>query len=815
MPTPSDPRISLPEEATILDVAAASSADGQMLETGQRVGPYRIEHLLGAGGMGAVYLAEQIEPIQRQVALKLIRGQLRGGLAEAYFLVERQALARMDHPAIAKVYDAGTTPQGHLFFAMEWIDGNTLTAYCREHALGLRARLELLTRVCKGVQHAHQKGVIHRDLKPGNVLVAQIDGLPHPKIIDFGVATGTNPGTGTFGSSTSVSQSVGTRGYMSPEQLSGRAGEIDVRSDVYALGIIAFELLAPTTLQAQVGEHGIDNLGLHAALRASLEHRAATPANSGFVHDLAQIPEPLRWLLARAIAPERAQRYDSAQALAEDIERYLRNYPLTAVPPTRRYRLRCFARRNRLTLIAAGVVALALIAGTTAAVIGMLRARQEAIRANLAAHKAQQTTAFLTDVLAGLDPNKARYLDKKLLNLVLDRAAARAASQLHNQPDVLATIDDTIGDSYRSLGDYDKALEYERKAYNAALRSPGPDALQTLQIQRDFARGLADAGHGKQADAMYRANLAALTRTRGADDPETLFTAFRLAQNQAYYLGDLQGAEQRMEAILPAVNRVSRRDSKLQILALGFHADLLASTGRYAEAEPIFRDVIARSTRAFGAQATETLDIMNDFAVMYLESKRFAQGEVILRKLLEIDEKLYGPDHGATNNVVSNLAGALRQQGTPEKIAESGPYYLRAYQTARKIYGDHNVSTVIAAGNYGNYLLETGQVAQAIALEQAGLKESLELTGASSDVTGEMQFQLGNALAGDKRYAEAEPHYLAAIAQKQQQFGADHWQLGGYIDPLIALYKATHNVAEAGKWQARRDALKPKPAGAH
>ncbi|MBS0212841.1 MAG: serine/threonine protein kinase [Proteobacteria bacterium] len=803
---PPDPRISLPEQPTVLDVAAVADGGGQALESGQRVGPYRIERLLGMGGMGAVYLAEQIEPIQRQVALKLIRGQLRGGLAEAYFLVERQALARMDHPAIAKVYDAGSTPQGHLFFAMEWVDGQALTAWCDEHALGLRERIELFVRVCKGVQHAHQKGVIHRDLKPGNILVAQVDGQPMPKIIDFGVATGTDSSQG----STSVAQSVGTRGYMSPEQMAGRPGEVDIRSDVYALGVIAFELFAPRERLAATVAAGLVSENLHAVLLDSLHGRA--PVHAAIAACMDATPVPLRWVVARAIAPAKADRYDSAQKLADDLDNFLGSYPVEAAPATRGYRLRCFARRNRLILVAGTVAALALMLGTTAAVLGMLRARNEAARANLEAVKAHETTTFLTDVLSGVDPNKARYLDKSLLHLVLDRAADRATRQLQGQPDVLATIEDAIGKSYRSLGEYATALAHAQKAYAAARISPGPEALQTLQIQRNLALYLANSNHFKESEAMLRDNLAALTRTRGANDPETLSTGVQLAQTLAN-VGELAEANRGLEALLPTIARVAGHDSTLQIDALNQHAVILTSLGRYEQAEPIFRDVIERETHKYGAEGTQTLDTMNDFAIMYLQSHRYAQGEAILRKLLTIDEKLYGPSHGATINIVGNLAGALRQQGTPEKIAESGPFYERAYEATRKLYGDHHVNTIIATGNYGNYLLQIGQAEQAIALERTALQGSLALFGANDEITGEMEFQLGNALAGAKRYAEAIPHYLTAIAERQHDLGADHWRMGGYIDPLIAAYKATGKTADAEKWEAAKAALKPKPAG--
>ena len=308
MHTPIDSRISAPDQPTVLDIELGAGEGAQTLAPGQRVGPYRITRLLGEGGMGAVYLAEQLEPIERPVALKLIRGQVRGGLTEAYFLVERQALARMDHPGIAKVYDAGTTPQGHPFFAMEWIDGPSLAAYCSARSLSLRDKLTLFTRICMGVQHAHQKGVIHRDLKPSNVLIADVDGAPTPKIIDFGIAIGASRGTG--GEAT-LMQRAGTRGYMSPEQLQGKVSEIDIRSDVYALGVMLLELLAPASLFDHATDAGLDNRAIHAALLASLGQNAS--ANADIARDLAAIPAVT--LAARTRdRPERTRRYDSAQA---------------------------------------------------------------------------------------------------------------------------------------------------------------------------------------------------------------------------------------------------------------------------------------------------------------------------------------------------------------------------------------------------------------------------------------------------------------------------------------------------------------------
>ncbi|HET8941354.1 MAG TPA: serine/threonine-protein kinase, partial [Rudaea sp.] len=490
-----------PDQPTVLDTDSAATDAGQTFACGQRLGPYRIEKLLGEGGMGAVYLAEQLEPLQRRVALKLIRSQLRGGLAEAYFLVERQALARMDHPAIAKVHDAGTTPQGYPFFAMEWIDGSTLSAYLHAHALSVDEKLELFSRICKGVQHAHQKGVIHRDLKPSNILVVDVDGQPVPKIIDFGIAVGA---TRNSGGDMPLMQRVGTHGYMSPEQREAKSGEVDIRSDVYALGVMLLEMLAPQSMLDHARHADIDNLGLHLALRASVGYD--TEADAVCVRALSVVPTALRWVLVRAIDPDRHRRYESAQALADDLDRYRRNYPLVAVPGTRRYRLGIFARRNRGPLLAGGLIVAALIAGTTAAVLSMLDARAAAIRANLEAQKARVTSGFLTDVLSGIDPEQARDMDKTLLHMVLDRAAARAGKQLAKQPEVLAEIEGTIGSSYQSLSEYPQALDFTQRAYDVARMQIGADAVTTLKLQQQLAKLQLYSGKPRQALETSRNN---------------------------------------------------------------------------------------------------------------------------------------------------------------------------------------------------------------------------------------------------------------------------------------------------------------------
>ena len=804
--------ISLPEQPTQLDSVDHAVADPtRIFACGQRLGPYRIERLLGEGGMGAVYLAEQLEPVQRPVALKLIRGQLRGGLAEAYFMVERQALARMDHPAIAKVYDAGTTAAGHPYFAMEWIDGPTLAAFCAAHTRKLHEILALFVRISRGVHHAHQKGVIHRDLKPGNVLIAQVDGQSFPKIIDFGVAIGAAHNTG---GAAALTQSAGTLGYMSPEQISGQPREIDIRSDVYALGVMLYEALSPPSLQELCKKIGLDNRDLHSALFASVDSATGTETRiTSVVRELAPIPAEIRWVLAKAVQPDRSRRYDSAEEFASDLERFLVRRPLRAVPSTRAYRARLFAERNRGAIFAAALIVLTLVAGTGAAIYGMLTARAAAQRATIEADKSRETSRFLTDVLSGVDPEEARDLDKTLLNRILDRAADRAKRELAAQPEVLADIEGTIGGSYNSVSEYKLALEHTQHGYDLSLAHAGPDALQTLKIERLLARELFNSGETQKACDLNTRNYAAFRRTRGDTDAETLRSGLDVVQCESE-LGDFTAADNLIRKLQPDVERVSGTDSTMMLDAMNIHASVLDYQGRYEEGEALFKDIVARETKLWGAEDPKTLDTLNNFAILYLESHRYADGASILRAMLPICEKIYGPEHGFTLDIVSNLAGALRQQGAPEKIAESGPYYKRALDGVLKKYGEKKPNAIRARHNYANYLLDVGDVTQAIALQQRATADAKEVFGPDNPVTGEAEFGLGKALLRGGHYPEAEQALLAAVAVKQKEFGADHWRLDEYMAPLQTLYQTWGKPEQAADWAKRRAALKAKPANA-
>ncbi|HKB00814.1 MAG TPA: serine/threonine-protein kinase, partial [Gemmataceae bacterium] len=346
---------------TTADGPAAGPAAGTWI-----AGRYKLVEVINEGGMGTVWLAEQTEPVRRQVALKLIKPGMDSKQVLARFEAERQALAIMDHPNIAKVLDGGVTHESRPYFVMELVKGEPITRYCDENRLTPKERLELFVPVCEAVQHAHQKGVIHRDLKPGNVLVAPYDGKPVPKVIDFGIAKAAGQPLTEKTLFTGLGAIIGTPEYMSPEQAQLNNQDIDTRSDVYSLGVLLYELLTGTT---PLERGRVKESGLLEALRVVREDETPRPSTRlTATEDLPSIAsnrnlEPrqlsrqvkgeLDWIVMKALEKDRARRYETASAFVADVRRYLHDEPVQACPPSASYRLRKFARRNKRALAAA------------------------------------------------------------------------------------------------------------------------------------------------------------------------------------------------------------------------------------------------------------------------------------------------------------------------------------------------------------------------------------------------------------------------------------------------------------------------------
>jgi len=441
----------------------------------KQIGPYRLVAQIGEGGMGLVYKAEQLEPIKRIVALKMVKRGLDTEEFIARFESERQALAMMDHPCIARVIDAGATEQGRPYFVMEYVDGIPLNEYCDNNKLSVRERLELFILVCEGVQHAHQKAIIHRDLKPSNVMVTVIDGNPLPKIIDFGVAKAMDSTMFDNTMTTSVGQLVGTPEYMSPEQADLDGGGIDTRTDVYALGVVLYELLVG---QLPFTSAELKKMGFHEVLRTIKEVEPPKPSTRWSTISLATEPEvaalwenrrtnanalrrklkgDLDWITMKALEKERERRYETANALAQDVKRHLRDLPVVAGPPSTTYRMQKFVRRNRTGVIAAGFVFVAVIAGIFGTTAGMIRAVRAEKRAVVEAETALQVSDFLVDLFEVADPDQARG-NSITAREILNAGSQRIEDELAAQPATQARLMNTIGKVYRNLGLFEEAL---------------------------------------------------------------------------------------------------------------------------------------------------------------------------------------------------------------------------------------------------------------------------------------------------------------------------------------------------------------------
>lgn len=702
---------------TELDRDALDSVD-----TPAWIGPYRLLDLLGSGGMGEVYLAEQLEPVERKVAIKLIRDAQRESVTRAMFEIERALLARMQHPYIAQVLDAGETEAGRPWFAMEWVQGEPILDYAERHALDPAARLALFLRVCQGVQHAHQRGILHRDLKPANILVSEVDGRHWPKIIDFGVATtlldedaaarGTRP------------DRAGTLAYMSPEQQAGDVASLDIRTDVYALGVMLFELL--TGLRPLIENSTLALSSFCEVLQTRQFQPGPTP-EPRFSPEAAAaaraLPLELRWVIARAIAPSRDRRYASAAALAEEINRYLGDLPVEAVPQTTAYRVRKFVSRHRLPVAAGTATVTALVVGLALATWGLTQAQAERDRAQIEAARAAQTAAFVQNIFRSVDPVWAEGYDTSLLRNLLDEASTRAVAELASQPQVLADIQYTFGLAFRSIGEFQAGREQLASAVSLS-ETAGPES-----VYLGASVALANAEHNA---ADYEAALArsrrALERVGDQDGTRlTLRTAALSAKAGA--LQHLQRLDEAERVLLQALALSEGTTDDLLISerleVLRTLAQVYSDGFQFDRAIASFEQVMVEA-RAWDDPRAERALVMNlnDLAVAYLRQQQYAEAEPLLREALSRGEKLYGEGHPALVPSVSNLAGSLRQQGRPE---EALPYYLRAREQIHAVHGADHPMGISADFNLGNGLLDLGRVDEALALHRDVLERALRL----------------------------------------------------------------------------------------
>jgi eukaryotic-like serine/threonine-protein kinase len=735
-------------------VVAESKRDA--LDPGTRIGHYEIISLLATGGMGEVWLAEQKQPVRRCVAIKLIKAGMDTREVVARFESERQALALMDHPAIAKVFDAGSTPEGRPYFAMEYVPGIPITAYCDKHKLTVRQRMELFMLVCEGVQHAHQKAIIHRDLKPSNILVTEIDGKPLPRIIDFGVAKATSQKLTAGTLYTRVGTRIGTLGYISPEQADPIVEDVDTRTDVYSLGAVLYELLTgaiPLDLRKLPFDEVLRRLREHDTPPPSTKLRtlggdfAITAQNRGA--DPPALARQLRGdpdaIALKALEKDRARRYASASDLAADIGRYLRNEAVTAHPPSTAYRARKYIRRHRLGVAVAATAVVLLIGFAAAMGVQARRIARERDRANRVAE-------FMKGMFKVSDPSQARG-NTVTAREILDKASKEIDTGLAKDPETQAQLMDVMGEVYESLGLYPRAQPLLERALDIQRRIHGPRNPETLKAADDLALLLYREGHYADAEKMGRETLDVRHQVLGPDHPETLKSMLTLAltlDDEGHYAE----AEKMERELLDIQRRVLGPEHRDTLETIANLATTLMAEGRYAEAEKMERELLDIESRVLGPEHPTTLDTITNLSVTLMHEGRYAEAERMERELLNIERRVLGPEHPDTLVTINGLAGTLEEQG---RYAEAEKMERELLDIQRRVLGPEHPETAVSVYNLS-----------CLAARQGRRNEALSLLREAVDHGAPAHIDLGIEKDPDLKSLHGDPRFDALVAKAHQ-----------------------------------------------
>ncbi len=778
-------------------------------KTGQTIGYYKLLQKIGEGGMGEVWIAEQHKPIRRKVALKLIKAGLDTRQVIARFESERQALAMMDHPAIARIFDAGETEQGRPFFIMEYVSGIPINRYCDQNRLSIRERLDLFMQVCDGVQHAHQKAIIHRDLKPSNILITVQEEKAVPKIIDFGVAKATAQSLTEKTLFTELGMLVGTPEYMSPEQ--AESGQnVDTRTDVYSLGIILYELL---TGALPFDSKELRQAGLGEILRVLMEVDPPKPStklssmgnasNASAQKRRLELPALLRqvrgdldWITMRALEKDRTRRYGTPSEIKADIERFLDHQPIVARPPSTPYKVKKFVRRHRMGVGIAVSSIILLCAFSVATVLQSQRIARERDRANVEAETSRQVSDFLVGLFKVSDPGEARG-NSITAREILDKGADRIFRELQDQPLVQGRLMYTMGSVFESLGLFDRAQDLLEKALDVRTTTLGPDHTDVGTTLKLLGTVSFDKGNLAKAANLYEKAMAIQEKAVGPETEEVAACLHNLG-NVNLKQGNYDEARRLMERSLSIREKVLGPEHENVAATINSLGAITYLEGNLKEAQDLWERALKIREKVWGEDHPLIAHSLNNLALVHLNSGDPKGAVPLLQRVVQIQEKVLGADHPDLAAGLSNLGDAMYRTGDIDGAKAS---YVRAVAIMEKSSPD-NPELARFLDGLGHVLRKENDPAGAKKLYERSLSLRIKVLGDTHPDLGLSIGGLADCAAEGGNLQEAEILYEKALALLKKSDSKYTLDATGVLKGYASLLRRTHRESRAAEIEA-------------